>query len=76
MSIGSVVVAGDLVLESSEETSLGLLPLTMLIDNPFLIFEELSVLNEGLVDIGLARDTSGTLNARRTLNASRSMNMS
>jgi len=56
-----VVLAGDLVLKVSEEASLGLLPLTMLIDDPFLIFEELSVLDEGLVDIGLAVSTSGTV---------------
>jgi len=60
-SIISVVLAGDLVLKVSEEASLGLLPLTMLIDDPFLIFEELSVLDEGLVDIGLAVSTSGTV---------------
>ena len=55
------MVAGDLVLKVSEEASLGLSPLTMLIDDPFLIFEELSVLDEGLVDIGLAVSTSGTV---------------
>jgi len=70
ISISSVVVASDLVLEVSEEASLGLLPLTMLIDDPFLIFEELAVLDESLMDIGLAMGTSSTVSMCMTFGAS------
>ena len=35
--------------------------MTVLINDPFLIFEELSVLNEGLVDVGLAVGTSSAM---------------
>jgi len=46
-----VVLAGDLVLKVSEETSLLLLLLTVLIGNPFLIFKEVAILLEGLVNM-------------------------
>ena len=69
------MVAGDLVLEVTEESSLGLSLLTMLIDNPFLIFEELSVLDEGLVNIGLAMGTSSTVSMSVTFNGDTRMNL-
>jgi len=71
-----VVVASDLVLEVSEEASLLLLLLTMLIDDPFLIFEELSVLDECLVDIGLAMGTSSTMSVGTSFNVDSSSSMS
>jgi len=46
-----VVLAGDLVLKVSEETSLLLLLLTVFIGNPFLIFKEVAILLEGLVNM-------------------------
>jgi len=63
-----VVVTSDLVLEVTEETSLLLLLLTMLISDPFLIFEEMSVLLKSLMNVGGAlsvdfvslRDLSGS----------------
>lgn len=75
-SIISVVLAGDLVLKVSEEASLGLLPLTMLIDDPFLIFEELSVLDEGFVDIGLAMSTSSAVSVSVSFDSDSSVGMS
>lgn len=72
----SSVVAGDLVLEVSEEASLGLLPLTMLVNDPFLIFEELSVLDEGFMDIGLAVSTSSTVSVRMSFNGDTGVGMS
>ena len=54
-----MVVAGDLILDVTEESSLLLLLLTLLINNPFLVFKELSVLLEGLVDVGGAFASSG-----------------
>jgi len=44
------VVAGDLVLEVSEESSLLLLLVAFLINNPFLVFKEMAILLKGLVD--------------------------
>lgn len=74
------VVAGDLVLEIAEEASLCLLLVTMLINDPFLIFEELAVLNESLMNIGLAVGTSSTMSVRVAFNSDSSsgtsMNMS
>jgi len=57
-SFVAVVVAGDLILKVTEETSLLLLLGTMLISNPFLIFKELSVLFEGLVNVSGSSVTS------------------
>jgi len=47
-----VVVTSDLVLEVTKESSLLLGFVTLVIDNPFLIFEELSVFNESLMNLG------------------------
>lgn len=70
------VVAGDLVLKVTEEASLGLSLLTVLIDDPFLIFEELSVLDEGFVNIGLAVSTSGTVGMSSSSDSSVGMSTS
>lgn len=59
-------MSGDLVLELSEETSLLLSLDSSFIDNPFLIFEELSVLNEGLMNIGLSVSSSGSVGGNST----------
>jgi len=75
-SISSVVVAGELVLESSEESSLCLLSLTVLINDPFLIFEELTVLNEGLMNVGLSVGTSSTVGVSFGSNSSVNMSSS
>jgi len=71
----SSVVAGKLVLESTEESSLCFLLLTVLINDPFLIFEELAVLNEGLVNIGLSVGTSSTVSVVVGINMSASVDM-
>ena len=55
------VVSGNLVLEVSEESLLGLLSVSVLVHDPFFIFEEMPVLFEGFVDIGLAMDSSTTV---------------
>lgn len=49
----SVMVTSDLVLQVSEEASLLLSLDSSFINNPFFIFEELTVLNQLFVDIGL-----------------------
>lgn len=61
------MVSGDLVLEVTEESLLGLLSVSLLIDNPFFVFEELSVLFESFVDIGLAMDSSATVDVGRSM---------
>jgi len=48
----SVVVTSDLVLEVTKESSLLLGSVTLVIDNPFLIFEELSIFYEDLMNLG------------------------
>lgn len=53
-----MVVAGDLVLEVAEESSLLLLLFSLLINNPFLIFEEFSILNKCLMHMGSALASS------------------
>jgi hypothetical protein len=55
-----VVVTGDLVLEVTKESSLLLGFVTMVIDNPFLIFEEVSIFNQNLVDTSLAMALSSS----------------
>jgi len=55
-----VVLAGDLVLKVSEETSLLLLLLTVLIGNPFLVFKEVTVLFEGLVNMSSSSSVTCT----------------
>lgn len=56
-----MVVTSDLVLHLSEEASLLLSLDSSIIDNPFLIFEELSVLDESFVNIGLTMYSGSTL---------------
>ncbi len=75
-SVSSLVVSSDFVLEVAEEASLCLLLLTVLIDNPFLIFEELSVLDKSLVNIGLATDSSSALGLSLETNVSLHANIS
>jgi len=55
-----VVVTGDLILEVTKESSLLLGSGTLIIDNPFLIFEELSIFNQNFVDTSSAMGLSSS----------------